>query len=250
MDRIALVCAAGPEAAPIRSRLTGIRTLGFPRDLAVEGVFAGSSAVLLVAGMGKTNAAHALTLLLERERIDAVIGFGIGGAYDGSGLEVGDIAVATREHYGDEGVETPDGWMSCEGIGIPLLVLDSEPHFNDVPVDAEGALAVLEALRECGIRCAAGPFVTVSTCSGTAARGARLAQRHAAICESMEGAAYAHVAALHATPFLEVRGISNLVEDRDFTRWRITAAAEAVAQALTLALPRWRTHRSLLEPPP
>jgi futalosine hydrolase len=51
----------------------------------------------------------------------------------------------------------------------------------------------------------------------------------------MEGAAAAHVCALHDIPFLEVRGISNLVEDRDRSKWRITEAAEA-AQTVALKL--------------
>ena len=46
----------------------------------------------------------------------------------------------------------------------------------------------------------------------------------------MEGAAAAHVCAMHDVPFLEVRGVSNLVEDRDRAAWRIAEAADA-AQA-------------------
>jgi futalosine hydrolase len=43
------------------------------------------------------------------------------------------------------------------------------------------------------------------------------------------------VCALHDVPFLEVRGISNLVEDRDREKWRIKEAADA-AQAVALRL--------------
>jgi futalosine hydrolase len=35
----------------------------------------------------------------------------------------------------------------------------------------------------------------------------------------MEGAAVAQIAALYGIPMLEVRGISNMVEDRDLRRW-------------------------------
>jgi futalosine hydrolase len=51
----------------------------------------------------------------------------------------------------------------------------------------------------------------------------------------MEGAAAAHVCALHDIPFLEVRGVSNLVEDRDRAAWRIAEAA-AAAQAVVMRL--------------
>ena len=43
---------------------------------------------------------------------------------------------------------------------------------------------------------------------------------------------YAHVAALHNLPYLELRGISNLVEDRDLSRWRLNEAAVNVAASV------------------
>src|SRR5690606_22329211 len=148
------------------------------------------------------------------------------------GPEPGEVALATAEYYGDEGVATPDGWISCEGIGIPLLEGANARFFNRFPVDEAGVLQVMEVLEGA----MAGPFVTVSTCSGTARRGAELADRFGAICEAMEGAAFAHVAALYGTPYLEVRGVSNLVEDRDLSRWRLSDASEAAGAAVVSTL--------------
>ena len=48
----------------------------------------------------------------------------------------------------------------------------------------------------------------------------------------MEGAAVAHVAAIHGVPVGELRGISNLVTDRDTKAWRIKDAAIAAQEAL------------------
>ena len=50
--------------------------------------------------------------------------------------------------------------------------------------------------------------------------------------EDMEGAAVAHVAHLHAIPVGEVRGISNIVTDRDKSAWKLNEAAEAAQHAL------------------
>jgi futalosine hydrolase len=55
----------------------------------------------------------------------------------------------------------------------------------------------------------------------------------------MEGAAVAQVAALHGVPWLEVRGISNIVEDRDLKAWDIPKAAGTVQQALLQILADW-----------
>lgn len=195
--------------------------------------------LVLIAGMGKTNAARALTATLEHESVAGIVGFGVAGAYPRSRLEIGSVALADIAHYGDEGVETPDGWISCEGIGIPLFESADQRHFNDFPCDEACVEAVKAAFSALGRPISVGGFVTVSTCSGTAERGRRLARRYDALCETMEGAAYAHTARHYGVPYLELRGISNLVMDRDLRQWRLEAAAIAVAEALPIVVGAW-----------
>ena len=112
--------------------------------------------------------------------------------------------------------------------------------FNAIELDAALVSAAAVVLEPFGA--VAGPFVTVSACSGTGARGAELAGRFGAVCESMEGAAYAHVAALYGVPFLEVRGISNRVEDRDLSAWRLHDAAAIAARAVETLVRSWRSN--------
>ena len=189
--------------------------------------------------MGKTNAAHGATALLESRRVRGVIGFGVGGAYPGSGLALGEVALASRAVYGDEGVAAPGGWMSTEGIGIPLVERGGERWFNAFEADAGRVEAARRALAAAGIEARVGPFVTVSTCSGTAAGGAALGARFGGLVEGMEGAALAHVATLYELPFLELRAISNAVEDRDLTRWRLREAADAAQRAARVVARGW-----------
>ena len=75
-------------------------------------------------------------------------------------------------------------------------------------------------------------FVTVSTCTGTDASARELEMRLNGAVESMEGAAIVHVAHLHGIPVGEVRGISNLVGNRDRQSWRLKEAAEAAQLAV------------------
>lgn len=229
-----LVCSVETELSPLITRLGDVRPFSCGDRTAWLGQVDAAPCIALAAGMGKTNAAHALTALLGRVEVAAVVGFGVGGAYQRSGLAIGDVAIATSEVYGDEGVETPDGWISCEGIGIPLV--DSpEPGFNHFSVDDElSALFASDARNGAGMQ--RGSFVTVSCCSGTSARGDALADRFGAICESMEGAAYAHIAALYSLPFAEIRGISNLVVDRDLSAWKLQEAADAAAERVMAGL--------------
>ena len=67
--------------------------------------------------------------------------------------------------------------------------------------------------------------MTVSTCTGTDAAARAIEARTGGAVENMEGAAVAHVAHLHGIPVGEVRGISNIVTDRDTKAWRLKEAA-------------------------
>src|SRR5690554_6329873 len=171
MDVTILICSVEQEAAPLLRLIEGAVPLASRTFPAWEGSIGAVPVVIAAGGMGKSNAASSLTALLERHRAAMVIGFGIGGAYLSAGLDTGAVAVATAEHYGDEGVEAPTGWISTEAIGIPLVEREGARYFNDIPLD--GALARLAAARleTAGIPAALGPFVTLSACSGTAARG-------------------------------------------------------------------------------
>jgi futalosine hydrolase len=229
---LALICSVPLESRLLRESLISRLEMEIGRKTACFGVLNGAPVIVFAAGMGKTNAAQGLTALLERREVRGVIGFGVGGAYDGSGLGLGDVALASSAVYGDEGVETPTGWISTEGIGIPLLERDGQKVFNAIELDAGRVARAADALRAAGIAAKVGPFVTVSACSGTAERGAAVAARFGGICEGMEGAALAHVAAIYGCPFLEVRGISNRVEDRDLSRWRLQDGASAAQRAL------------------
>ncbi len=229
---LALICSVPLESRQLRESLVSRLEMEVGRKAACFGVLDGAPVIVFAAGMGKANAAHGLTALLERREVRGIIGFGVAGAYAGSGLAVGDVALASHCVYGDEGVEAPDGWLSAEGIGIPLLEHDGRPVYNEIALDAARVGHAADALAAAGIHARVGPFVTVSACSGTAARGALVAARFGGLVEGMEGAALAHVAALYGCPFLEVRAVSNLVEDRDLSRWRLQDAAAAAQRAV------------------
>ncbi len=195
-----------------------------------------SNATLVIGGVGAVNTAHALTQYLAvNPAPKCVIQTGIAGAYVPSGVDVGSVLLADTEIYGDLGVLTPDGWRPMEEIGIPMVeATASQPaRFNYFPLDDALVARAKKAAGKAIAR--TGKFLTLSQCTGVQALGDALYERFGALCESMEGAAAAHVCALHGVPFLEVRGVSNLVENRDRAKWRIVEAADA-AQRVVLRL--------------
>lgn len=191
-----------------------------------------------LTGIGKVNAAIVTTHLIERLKPTLLVNTGCGGAYAGSGLAVGDLAVATAEIYGDEGVLTVNGWHNLEIIGIPSVERKGNRYSNEFPLSMEQAAKVFRFATSLGLPLKRGKFVTVSTCSGTSVRGRELESLFGGICENMEGAAIAHTALLFDTQFLEVRGISNMVVDRDISKWDIPRAVEMSQRFLFSCLER------------
>ena len=168
-------------------------------------------------GVGPVNAAHAVTVAVIHDRPAAIVLCGVGGAYQSSGLAVGDVVSAALECYGDLGAASPAGFLDMKALGFPIV--ESPALYNELPMQ----LFPTERRMK---------FVTVSTCTGTAAAARAIAERTGGAVENMEGAAVAHVAHLHRVPVGELRGISNIVTDRDPASWRLREAAVAAQEAL------------------
>lgn len=231
MKFIALMTSVPPESDTVLSSMRYKRTLVIAGKTVFQCRYKGRGILLMHTGIGKVNAAHAATAISERFHIQCMIHFGIGGAYPGSGLTKGDIAVATHEISGDEGVYGEKDRKGMERIGIPLVRTRKKTFFNMFPLDrkllrnALSSLSEIETVKK-------GNFVTLSAVSGTLRRARELEKRFHAICENMEGAAFAQVCTLYSIPLLEIRGISNIAGVRDKRRWDFKGAAENCQEAV------------------
>lgn len=241
---LVLLTATRLEAEPFLGTLQGSESLEVAGIHTWRGSLGSEPKAILVAlvvgGYDKVNASHALTCLLLAACPALVLQVGVAGAYPGSGLAVGDLALATEEVYADTGVLAPEGWLSTEAIGLALARVGGQEHGNVFPLDPGLVGAAFRVVQEAAWpeprpRITAGRCLTSSLVTGRVADGRALAERWHALAESMEGAAAAHVCVLHGVPFLEVRGISNLVADRDKAGWDLNgAAARAAAAALAI----------------
>lgn len=233
---------------------------------------------LVISGSGVFNAAVALTVCLEKFRPAFILHTGIAGVFDGTGLEVGDAAVAVTDTYVHTGVDTgrpdsgdpdendpgsnllhPGGSASRSGQNPladpihPSLRLAPLP-FDLIPgqelsrrgiyaLDSDLAADCFRVLdRHLNCRVVQGPFITVSAVTGSFEKADALFDAFSPVMESMEGAAAAHVAALYQVPMVEVRAASNRVGDRDKTRWNIPAAAQTVADICDILLDKVPGH--------
>lgn len=239
---IALLAAVAEETVLIREALEDSVPQTVHGMPLLSGRIHGQEVCLAHGGIGKAAAAAATISLLLACRADALLLFGCGGAYPNSGLHIGDLALAESEIFADEGVATQQGFADLAAMGLPMRKGDGT-FFNSWPTDARlqefAQAALLDRHGANRGKLGKGAFVTVSTCTGTTARALEIEARTGGICENMEGAAVALACRQLAVPLLEIRGISNRVEDRDTGRWDLAEAMTAAQQAVMILLEKW-----------
>ncbi len=228
-----LICATDTEAAPIRSALADAARVGVPLGSAVAGRVHGIPVVLAVLGVGKTNTAAGTALAVHELAPAAVVQFGIGGAYVHSFLSVGMVVAASGDVDLDAGFRDAEGWQGMEALGFALLeASDGTPTYNEIPTDARITDALAAPLHVPPAR-----FGTSDTVTAEFDTSEGLQERFDLAIESMEGSAAAQVCAALGVPFGEIRGVSNIVGERNKGAWNIPYAVREVGSALLGALP-------------
>lgn len=235
---IVILSATPIEAGPILSRIDQVKTTETRSGNKIyTGQLGKTRSDLLLTGPGVFNAAHALTAYFESLEPelwpDLVLQTGIAGVFRESGLKVGDLAVATKEHYVHTGVAS--GNIIQKPLPFPLV--------ESVPSSRSGMYYCSETLTDPIIdrlrsmkdklngQIVPGFFITVSTITASFKSATQIYSEIAPVMESMEGAASAHISAIYNVSFVQIRGASNFTGDRNKSNWQIDLAAENVAHA-------------------
>ncbi len=261
MEFLAILTSVPFESEIILSQLKNVRKTEIAGKTAYKGKLSNINILLMNTGIGDVNAAHSATGIIEHFPVGCVINLGVGGAYPHARLEIGHIAIALKEIYSDKGVISSKGQKGLKEIGIPLVQAGRRKYFNEFPFDKNLVQKVLNSFQctkdnlknpplppfsKGGMggflgKIKSGNFVTVSSATGAYKRALELKKKFNAICENMEGAAIAQVCAIYKIPMLEIRGISNIVGERDKRKWDLKLASEncqrAVLRVISSLLP-------------
>lgn len=218
--KLLLVVAAPSEARAVAGDRASAILPWSPTPIA-EGVD------LVLSGVGKANAAGATAAALAGGSYGAVINLGVCGTLPGSPAAIGDVVLATRSAFADEGVESDAGakWEPMAALGFPTAI-----DGDGVACHPELGALLRSLAKHHGV------IATVSTCSGTDARAAAVVTRTGAIAEAMEGAGVLLAAARLGVPGAELRVVSNTTGERSRQQWelkRALAVLGEVARAIT-----------------
>lgn len=216
--RLLLVAATDFELTPLRQSLADLPGLDFLVCGVGPTATAANLAARLAIGQAKSQTAWAGVILT-----------GVAGAYPDTPAALLVTCLAEQEVLGDFGLESGRG-----AEPFPPERLPTRQSFELASPLLAAAQKVLTCLE---IPFLNGCFVTVNTATTTTVRGLALRDRFGGLCENMEGAAAALACENAGLPLLEIRTVSNLVEDRDPARWRLAEAISRNSEVLARLVP-------------
>ena len=151
----------------------------------------------ITSGLGPVDAALATQAALADSRAKAVLHVGIAGARRASGLFLLDVVVGSESRYSDHRLRTLPPPVERPDPGLVEAVRRAQPNAHVLPIATSGHVG-----------------------GGTGAD-----------VEAMEGYGVLRAAARAGVPAVEVRVVSNEVEEEDRSQWRF-AEAFALLQSI------------------
>lgn len=184
-----------------------------------------------ITGVGAVETVYQLSKLLSdsKSKYDLVVNIGIAGTFDKK-YPLGSVVRVEREVFGDFGVESSDGdFQSWFEYG---LVNPNHHPYTEGALIAPILTPKIESFLE---NLPAVKSVTNQRVSGRVSTNNITLYKFRPDIEVMEGAALFYVCIKEGVPFLELRAISNMVGERDKSKWRISeafASLKTVCQGL------------------
>jgi futalosine hydrolase len=183
---------------------------------------------ILITGVGMVPTAYFLGKQLERQRYDLIINAGIAGTFNRE-LPLGTVVNVVEDCVPELGAEDGDQFLSIFELG--LADPDSPPYLHGKLVNdiLEKDLGInLEIIRN--LPKVTG--ITSNTIRGNAESIIRIRKIAKVDLESMEGAAFFYACLSAGVPCLQIRAISNLVEERNKTHWKLPLALKNLNKLL------------------
>jgi futalosine hydrolase len=205
--KILLVSATQHEIAPFLQAAGAAATEG----IVSKAWYNTHEVDLLLTGVGIAQTSYYMGKFLTA-KYDLAINAGICGSFNPH-LHPGDVVNITEDYFADLGAEDDEKFLSVSELGLPGAYYVRNEH-----------------LFPTGFRQVRG--VTVNTTHGNERSIQKFTTRLKADVESMEGAAFLWACNKERVKCIQLRSISNYVEKRDRSKWKISEAIESLDKSL------------------
>lgn len=173
---------------------------------------------VLITGVGLMQTAYFMGKAFVNTVYDLALNFGIAGSFN-KNISIGEVANVTEEQIADLGAEDKEVFLDV--IELKLLNPNQFPYnsgklINKVPDWAQEIPNVRAKVKG----------ISVNTVHGNQYSIDKIIQKYQPDLESMEGAAFLYACLIEHTPCLQIRAVSNYIENRNKDMWNIPLAIE------------------------
>lgn len=184
---------------------------------------------LLVTGIGSVMTVYALMKYITNNTYNLIVQLGIGGSYSKK-FQIGNAVNIVTEQFADLGIEDKNSFFTL--FEKKIISADQFPYSGGKLINPLN----FERKMISDIPQAEG--ITVNRVTGRRDTISLYSNKFSPDIESMEGAAFFYVCLIENIPFLELRGISNFVEERNRDLWDINSAVKSSNESLLKILER------------
>lgn len=162
---------------------------------------------VLITGVGMVNTAFAMGRY-SSTLYDLVLNVGVCGAFD-KALKLGDVVQVTEDVLSELGAEDGDAFLTYDKLNLP-----GEYQFNSHLSSPFPQIDILRKVKG----------ITVNTVHGNETTINNAKNLFNPDVESMEGAAFLSSCKRVGNNYTQIRAISNQVEKRDKSKWKMPLA--------------------------
>lgn len=178
---------------------------------------------ICISGIGGASTAYHVTKALMNTDFDLAVNVGIAGSFKAS-IPVGTVVEVNRDRWGDLGAEDGESFLTIEELG--LAAADDFPYTNGWLYTSELPWMPQEKKR---LKVSA---ITINTTHGNEQSIHSFKKKFDVDIESMEGAAFLYCCLMQSVPCIQIRGISNMIEQRDKEHWDIDLAIRNLTEQI------------------
>ena len=214
--KILVVSATENEIQPLKSKLEHNNSSACGLKVSKSNDFLVD---FLVTGIGGVLTTYSLIRKISEKEYDIVLNAGIAGSFN-QNIGVGDVVFIQRDQFADLGIEDKNELFTLFEKGF---MDENEFPFNN---------GRLENPYEYNFSIEKVSAITVNTTHGCNKSIDLFKRKFQADIETMEGAAFFYVCLKEGVKFLQIRSISNYIEERDINNWNIPLAIKNLNEKL------------------
>ncbi|MEN9521868.1 MAG: futalosine hydrolase [Bacteroidota bacterium] len=177
---------------------------------------------VLITSVGSVNTTYHLQQYLQQNKPEVVIQYGIAGIKQNF-IELGNCFIITDDCFADVGVFEYNKYKNLYDMN--LADVNEKPFLQKKLSNTSIVNLILPDLQKASSR-------SVNLIEGDSQRLQIMNEKYDTDAESMEGAAFHFVMLQTNIPFLQIRSASNIIGERDKSKWKMKLAIDKINEVV------------------